>query len=174
MAKKVIGYIKLQVKAGQTRHLHIGDKARCVVSLLGFKKFIGRGKRGSAVAESAHEALYRVAHGFIVIDDHNHRGFWQVRVPVAARYQVSAALGAGTPSEFQCAGAPPLRHVRINPNGSNMMFSTAAAPGRAPYPSMAHSYFCVLLVLPVRRSSRRSWRPVRRSSRRSWRPTRRS
>ena len=106
--------VVLQVKASQPRHPHIADKARCVVNLIRLKKFIGRGKRGNAVAESAHEALYRVAHGFIVIDDHNHRGFWQVRVPLAARYQVSAALGAGTPSVFQCAGAPRLRHV-INP-----------------------------------------------------------
>ena len=49
--------VVLQVNAGQSRHLHIGDKARCVVNLLGFKKFVGRGKRGNAVAESAHETL---------------------------------------------------------------------------------------------------------------------
>jgi hypothetical protein len=30
----------LQVNAAQPRHLHIGDKARCVVNPLGFKKII--------------------------------------------------------------------------------------------------------------------------------------
>ena len=65
--------VVLQVKAGQTRHPHIGDEARCVVNLLRFKKFIGRGNRGSAVAQSSHESLCRVTHGFVVIDDHNHR-----------------------------------------------------------------------------------------------------
>jgi hypothetical protein len=30
----------MQVNAVQPRHLHIGDNARCVAKLLGFKKFI--------------------------------------------------------------------------------------------------------------------------------------
>jgi hypothetical protein len=73
---KIMGYavtsgdkVVLQVKAAQPRHLHIGDKARCVVNLLGFKKIIGRAKRGSVVAQRSHERFRRIAHGFFVIDN---------------------------------------------------------------------------------------------------------
>ena len=67
--------VVLQVKAAQPRHLHIGDKARCVVNLLGFEKFVGRGKRGNVVvAQRSHERFRRMAHGFIVINDYNHLG----------------------------------------------------------------------------------------------------
>src|SRR5438552_1844839 len=59
----------LQVNAVQPRHLHIGDKARCVVNLLGFEKFIGRAKCGSVVVERLHELFRRIAHDFIVIDN---------------------------------------------------------------------------------------------------------
>ena len=61
----------LQINAAQSRHLHIGDKARCVVNLLGFKKIIGRGKRGSSVAQRSHERFRRIAHRFLVIDNRN-------------------------------------------------------------------------------------------------------
>ena len=61
----------LQVNAVQPRHLHIGDKARCVVNLLGFEKFIARAKCGSVVVERLHELFRRIAHGFIVIDNRN-------------------------------------------------------------------------------------------------------
>ena len=61
----------LQVKAAQPGHLYPGDKARCVVDLLGFEKIIGRAKRGSVVAQRSHERFRRIAHGFFVIDNRN-------------------------------------------------------------------------------------------------------
>src|SRR4029077_10766577 len=62
----------LQVKAAQPGHLYPGDKARCVVELLGFEKIIGRAKRGIVVvAQKSHEPFRRIAHGFIVIDNRN-------------------------------------------------------------------------------------------------------
>jgi lysophospholipid acyltransferase (LPLAT)-like uncharacterized protein len=41
------------------------------VNLLGFKKIIGRGKRGSVVAQRSHERFGRIAQGLFVIDDRN-------------------------------------------------------------------------------------------------------
>jgi len=66
----------LQVDATQSRHSQIADEARYVVDLIGFEKFVGRGKRGSAVAQRAHERFRPVADGFIVIDDRN---YWNIR-----------------------------------------------------------------------------------------------
>jgi hypothetical protein len=63
----------LQVNAAQPRHLHIGDKARCVVNLLGFKKIIGRGKRGSVLTQRSHERFRRIADGFFVINNRNQK-----------------------------------------------------------------------------------------------------
>jgi hypothetical protein len=84
----------LQVKAAQPRHLHIGDKARCVVNLLGFKKIISRGKRGSVVAQRSHERFRRIAHGFFVIDNRNqylrHGAFAGACHSAGARARLSA------------------------------------------------------------------------------------
>jgi hypothetical protein len=63
--------VVLQVNAAQSRHLHIAYDARCAADLPGFEKFVGRGKRGSVVAERLHERFRRIAHGFIVIDNRN-------------------------------------------------------------------------------------------------------
>jgi hypothetical protein len=51
----------LQVNAAQSRNLHIGDKARCVVNLLRFEKFIGRAKCGSVVVQRLNELHHAVS-----------------------------------------------------------------------------------------------------------------
>jgi hypothetical protein len=66
----------LQVDAAQSRHSQIAYEARYVVDLVGFEKFVGRGKRGSLVAQRAHERFCPVADGFVVIDDRN---YWNIR-----------------------------------------------------------------------------------------------
>ena len=62
----------LQVKTAQSRHLHIGDEARCVAELLGIEKFDGGAKRGNAVAERSQETFHPLAQGIIVIDNRNY------------------------------------------------------------------------------------------------------
>ena len=59
----------MELEPGHSRHLHVGDQAGGVGAEIRAEESLGAGERSGLEAERPEQALERLAHGFVVVDD---------------------------------------------------------------------------------------------------------
>jgi hypothetical protein len=69
--------LTLQLDAGDTRHLHVGNYAGRLVHMWRTQEIIRRSKRNGGISERPYQPVGRDENGCIIVDDRNYRDLRQ-------------------------------------------------------------------------------------------------